>query len=246
MGDRPGKSEGCRDRWPHGTVPLPGGIEVMRGYLRPRIPEEIYTDPDGARIHYGSRWPESPPQGSYSVNSNLERFEGLHAIARELIRHLSARFETDMEIGSECAADLIRPHQGILDAVRLTPRNSRAASLTFVFTDFPGLVVHAGALHDFLFPVCGCDACDDTAERLGDDLEQLVFGVAAGGYAERYSADAGNLHFSLHAADGSGARHGTQFDAGPVDMKRLERAARTLQAVPDGWEAWTLLPGFRT
>lgn len=105
----------------------------MRGYLRPRIPEGISTDADGARIHYGSRWPESPPEDSYSVTSNLERFEGIHTTARELIRHLSGRFETDMET-----------------------------------------------------------------------------------------------------------------DGGSVDGARLEHAARALQALPDGWEAWTLLPGLRT
>ncbi|WP_404810209.1 DUF6226 family protein [Microbacterium terricola] len=33
--------------------------------------------------------------------------------------------------------------------------------MTFVLTEFPGVHLRAGVLHDFHFPTCGCDACDD-------------------------------------------------------------------------------------
>lgn len=46
---------------------------------------------------------------------------------------------------------------------RLTLSDSAAAPLTFGFTSYPGLILHAGLLHDFAYPICGCDACDETA-----------------------------------------------------------------------------------
>jgi hypothetical protein len=55
-----------------------------------------------------------------------------------------------------------------------------------VLTGYPGVMVHAGVLHDFPFPVCGCDACDETAETTADGMELLVLTVVAGGYSERY------------------------------------------------------------
>lgn len=65
------------------------------------------------------------------------------------------------------------------------PGSSAAAPLTFVVTGYPGVMGHAGALHDFVFPVCGCDACDETAETTADRMERLVLTVAGGGYSER-------------------------------------------------------------
>lgn len=56
----------------------------------------------------------------------------------------------------------------------MTPAAADAAVLTFVFTDYPGVIVHAGLLHDFLYPVCGCDACDETWQSVAEDMEWNV------------------------------------------------------------------------
>ena len=97
----------------------------------------------------------------------------------------------------------------MLQAVKVTPRDPGAAALTFVLTGYPGVMVHAGVLHDFPFPVCGCDACDETAETAADRLEMLVLTVAAGGYSERYPVGRKRWsEYALTAFDGSGSESG--------------------------------------
>jgi hypothetical protein len=55
---------------------------------------------------------------------------------------------------------------------------TRVQCLTFAFTDHPGIRVYAGLLHDFPFPVCGCDACEWFWEAEVDaPLEELVDAV---------------------------------------------------------------------
>ena len=120
------------------------------------------------------------------MDSHPERFAGLHVVARALIDHLATAYDVEVHEDPVHARDLLIEVRDVLHAVRVTPRRSGAAPLTFVLTGYPGVVVHAGVLHDFPFPVCGCDACDETAETTADRMERLVLSVAAGGYAERY------------------------------------------------------------
>ena len=46
---------------------------------------------------------------------------------------------------------------------RVTPADPAGAPLTFDYTPYPGLILHAGLLHDFAYPIRGCDACDESA-----------------------------------------------------------------------------------
>ena len=111
--------------------------------------------------------------------------------------------------------------------------------MTFVLTDHPAVIVHAGVLHDFVFPVCSCDACDETAETAAARLELLVLGVAAGGYSERYPVGGRRrwLGYALMAPDGSASESG-QGDPGPVPADRLRSGKARLKEVPDGWAPW--------
>ncbi len=45
--------------------------------------------------------------------------------------------------------------------------------------------VTAGPVAQFVFPVCACDACDETVEPVADDLEATVFAVVAGHLRQR-------------------------------------------------------------
>ena len=102
-------------------------------------------------------------------------------------------------------------HRDFLRVTRLTPADPTAASLTFGFTAYPAVIVHSGLLHDFWFPVCGCDACDDTALRQVEELEQHVFAVVGGDYREAYNSEEElPVSFSLTIAGGgdSAARAG--------------------------------------
>ena len=69
-------------------------------------------------------------------------------------------------------------------AVRIRPDDLACASLTFVFTAYPGIYMHAGLLNDFKYPVCGCDACDSTWDYEAGELEKQVQAVVTGHYRE--------------------------------------------------------------
>ncbi len=159
----------------------------MSEYLRPTFAPEIYHDEHGLPIDYGSRWPgESPPAGAYSHVSNLRRFAPLHEVAEALIKWLLNTFEVILEEDPVVATDLIQVPNDVVRAVRVVPSDFKAAPLTFVLTSFPGVYLHAGSLHDFHFPVCGCNACDDKVENLIEELEWTVRTVVSGGYYESF------------------------------------------------------------
>ena len=208
--------------------------------MRPELSSHEYRDAEGQAIDYGNRWGvDSPPENSYSVETHVERFEGLHKVARALIEYLESAYDVDVSRDPAHAADVSTNTGEVVDVARLTPRDLLAAPLTFVLTGYPGVVVHAGALHDFPFPICGCDACDETAESEASRMEELVLGVVAGGYGERYPVGRKKwAEYALFAADGSGNRSG----AGPRESTpaQLAAAAERLQSVPDGWRPWPL------
>lgn len=229
-GDKPG---------PPMVQPRPASLPAARGYVRPALPEDTYYAEDGAVIPYGRRWGDGPPDpDSYSVTSHTERFAGLHVVARALIDHLAAVYDVDVREDNEVAADLVVDVRDVVAPIRVTPRAAGAAPLTFVLTGFPGVVVHAGVLHDFPFPGCGCDACDETVLTEADRLERMVLSVAAGGYAERYPVGRRRWReYALTAFDGSGAESG-KGEPGPIDEARLHEAEIRLRDVPGGWSPW--------
>src|SRR5690554_3899819 len=138
----------------------------MSSYQRPPIDAPVFHDDAGQVIEYGNRWPVEPPEDTYSVESHPERFAPIHTVAGTLIAHLLDTYDVEIEEGEQVVTDLLRcPHQDVVRAVRVSPNDPASASLTFVFTAYPGLIVHAGLLHDVAYPFCGCDACDADWER---------------------------------------------------------------------------------
>jgi hypothetical protein len=88
--------------------------------------------------------------------------------------------------------------------------------------------------------VCGCDACDETAETTADRLEMLVLSVAAGGYSERYPVGRKRWsEYALTAFDGSGSESG-QGEPAPAGAARLQDAELRLRSVDGGWGPWPL------
>lgn len=210
-------------------------------YARPDLPAETYFNSDGEPIPYGRHWGEgSPDPDSYSVDSHPERFAGLHAVARALIDHVTAVYDVDVQDDPVLARELLMQGPGVLQAVKITPKDPGAAALTIVLTVYPGVMVHAGVLHDFAFPVCGCDACDETVETTADRLEMLVLSVAAGGYSERFPAGRKRWsEYALAAFDGSGSEGG-QGEPPPAGAERLHDAEIRLREVAGGWKPWPL------
>jgi hypothetical protein len=223
------------------TQPQPSSRPTDHSYVRPALPVDTYDAENGTAIPYGHRWGEDgPAPDSYSVTSYPERFAGLHVVARALIDHLVAVYDVEVLEDKALAADTMIEARDVVAAVRLTPRASDAAPLTFILTGFPGVVVHAGVLHDFPFPVCGCDACDETVLTQADRLERLVLSVAAGGYAERYPVGGRRWReYALTAFDGSGAESG-KGEPGPLSPSRLREAELRLKDVEGGWSPWPL------
>ncbi|ALE06021.1 hypothetical protein AL755_11950 [Arthrobacter sp. ERGS1:01] len=209
----------------------------MSDYRRPAFPTEVYRDEQGNPIEYGNRWgAESPPMDSYSRVSNLQRFLPLHAVAGALIAWLQDTFEVSVVEDPEVTTDLLHLPNDVVRAVRVVPASPTAAPLTFVLTRFPGVFLHAGSLHDFHFPACGCDACDHDATRLAEDLEWTVRLVISGCYFEQFDQGPGRwVEFRLEEPE-VGIRSGRSLTKDLPETR--VKLART--ALPSGgqWAPW--------
>jgi hypothetical protein len=208
----------------------------MPAYSRPIPPPRIFVNGFGRPILYGQRWDGgSPPDDTYSVTSNLDRFEPLHDIADALIAWLAESYDVSVEESPVVAEDLPRPPADALRAVRVRPADRAPSPLTFVFTPFPGVYLHAGYLHDAHFPSCGCDACDDTWSSCGSALEETVFAVVAGGLSESIidGIELG-VTYRLQRTDGwsGGESRAVDYPADRLDAVRAELTARRV------WAPW--------
>jgi hypothetical protein len=210
----------------------------MSVYERPVWRDPIFRDAAGAVIEYGSRWgEEGPPSDTYSVDTHPERFAPLRAVSDALIDHLIATYDVRVDHDSANAADFVR-RTDFLRVTRLIPADPAAAPLTFGFTGYPGVVIHAGLLHDFSYPDCGCDACDETAAGQADLMEWHVLAVAAGRYREAYTPGSElPLTFSIRMYGELGSQGGRAQTVG-YSTDRLSAAGKRLRELPDGWVAW--------
>lgn len=209
----------------------------MDPYRRPAIEPRTFLDVAGHPIDYGHRWDGSPPEETYSVDSHPERFAPLHAVADALVTFLHEQFEVVVEDVVGAARD---PRHEDIEAVRFVevrPSRPSCAPLTFVFTAYPGVRLHAGLLHVFSYPVCGCDACDETWDTQADLLEQHVRAIVSGGFRETVTDSADlPLEYSMNHRGGSESGAGRLSDDLPWDAVRAAQAV--LRALPAGWEPW--------
>lgn len=131
-----------------------------------------------------SDWPpRAPPIEAYSRVTNPERFRPLHALALALLTRLSA----DYDVAMTDTFALLPGMQSFEHArapMTLTPVASDAAPIAVAFTTFPSLIVRYGRWLADPFPVCGCDACGETAAGEGERLERLIADVIAGRFRE--------------------------------------------------------------
>ena len=213
----------------------------MMVYRRPTFPVEIYRDEQDRPIDYGSRWGgASPPEDAYSRVSNPQRFARLHLVADALIDWLETTFDVDVDQTLSVTEDLLLLPQDVVRAVRLMPRDPTAARLTFVLTRFPGVYLHAGSLHDFHFPACGCDACDDDVPNLAEELEWTVRTVVSGGYSERFGPGRGDWIECRLDEPGVGTRSG-RIRTEDLPEDRVT-AARDALPPAGQWSHWPALP----
>lgn len=209
----------------------------MSDYVRPEIDTPVFRDAEGRVIEYGNRWPGSPPEDTYSVDTHPERFAPLHAVGDALVAYLRETYEVEVEDGVHVAEDLNRPSSfDVLRAVRLRPADPRCAPVTVVFDAYPGLSVHLGALYDAHYPHCGCDACDEEWRAIATDLEQQVLAVVTGNFREAVVMG-GELMVQHAFTFPEGSRCGSS-GAEDLPSERLSNARQVLRGVPDGWAPW--------
>jgi len=207
-------------------------------YERPAIDAPVFLDADGRVIDYGRRWSGSPPEETYSVDTHPERFAPLHTVADALIVFLWNTYDLALVEGSETATDLLHPARDVLRSVRLQPNDPTSAALTIVYTAYPGIFLHAGALHDSHYPVCGCDACDTNWDGEADELERHVLAAATGQFRE--NIDMGPLPWVEHAFTYSDGRNAGRFSTRDLPVERVTAAQQLLGTVPEPWAAWPL------
>ena len=211
--------------------------DEVSSYERPLVDAQVFRDAYGHVIDYGNRWGGRPPEETYSVETHPERFAPLHAIADTLIAHLRETYDVEVDEGVETAVDLLHPaYHDVVRAVRIRPNDPSCAALTLIFTYYPGIFMHAGLLHDFHYPFCGCDACDSNWQAEADELERQVFAVVSGNYRENITR---GLHpwveYAYTYPDGASSGR-TRSQALPTD--RLRAAKPILRDLPEGWAAW--------
>lgn len=210
----------------------------MSSYIRPLVKAPVFRDAAGQVIDYGNRWGGSPPEDTYSVDTHPERFAPLHTVADALIAHLSDTYDVEVDEGAETAADLRHPaYHDVVRAVRIRPNDRACASLTLVFTAYPGIYMHAGLLNDFHYPVCGCDACDSNWEGEADDLERQVLAVVAGHYRETVERRESDPWVGYAFTDPDGMSSGGSRESG-MPSELFKAAESILRKVPDGWGEW--------
>lgn len=211
----------------------------MNTYVRPVIHPQVFLDASGGVIEYGDRWGmNGPPEDTYSVDTHPQRFLPLHTIAAALLNHVAETFDVTVVEDVNVAEDLLYEQVDVIRAVRVSPRLEGAAALTFVFTSYPAIAVHAGALSDASYPPCGCDACDESVEQSAESLESLVLAVVQGRFWERLGSGHNPwVESGVRSVDGDSWSRSQRSD---FPLERLRTAQRVLAHLPDGWSAWPL------
>ncbi len=72
------------------------------------------------------------------METDVERFEGLHKVARSLLEYLESAYNVDVSLDPAHAMEVSLNTVEVIAVARLTPRDPLAAPLTFVWTSFPG------------------------------------------------------------------------------------------------------------
>ncbi len=127
---------------------------------------------------------EHPPPDAYNRVTNPERYRVLHDAGHDLLERLERDYVVQRRESAALDPDLTS-RVAVQTVVRLEPPSGQGAPLTVAFTEFPGLLVRFGCWHKEAFPRCGCDACDESPEKLITDLGKKVECLVAGGFREQ-------------------------------------------------------------
>ncbi|CAH0223204.1 hypothetical protein SRABI44_02868 [Microbacterium foliorum] len=202
-------------------------------FVRPEIALPGFLDDDGRIIPYGSRWGGGPPpEDAYSRVSHLERFAPVATVVDALVAYLETWYAVAVDRRTDGSGSRI---------VHLRPTTGAPTTIASGATGEP-LTIEAGVLFRDTVPGCTCDACDETAGSVADQLEETVLAIAAGGLREVFPVGRRRwLHTRIHTPDGTG--RSSSGEPGPSLAAELLGAEEVLRGLPDGWwPAWTLRP----
>ena len=164
------------------------------------------------RFNWGA---EGPPEDAYSRVTEPERFRPLHESVLEFVARLQADYEVTREEGTGLDTELEKVPLSRA-TIRVTPLQNSCAPVTIAFTDFPGLAVRLGRWETAWFPSCGCDACDEMADKEFERFTELLSDVVAGRFRE-------SLHLGWR---GDGRRMAEFWSGGHRRSKRNQRVPR--------------------
>lgn len=210
-------------------------------YRRPTVPARRFEDEQGRLIRYGDRWGAAgPPEESYSVLRNAERFQPLHAVATALIEHLGERYSIEQREDPDLEEHWRSRGAEVLGSTVLVPVGGDGAPLSFLATGLPGLIVGAGRFYQELFPRCGCEACDEEWEGCADDLERLVFAVAEGRFTEKVIGGRQPVSIEYRIDDPSHGSISGFLGIEDFPAERVEEGRRASRGGDGVWPAWLL------
>ncbi len=187
------------------------------------------------RIRWG---PEGPPEEAYSQVTDAGRFAPLHTAAIEMIDRLEAEYEVERVEGSGLDDELEERLTCARPSVRLSPVDPDAAPVTVVFSDFPGLHIRFGRWSTDLFPVCGCDACDESVEDEIERLTTMVDSVTTGGFREAVRCPALPFVGDGWLKSEFGAPAWQRSRQSILDRSRARRMAGGRRRLELDWKQW--------
>lgn len=174
---------------------------------------------------------------AYSRVTNPRRFAPLQIVAAELLDQLSTRFDVARAEGYhldpelEASLELARP------GVKLTPRDASSAPLVVVFSAFPGLHARFGRWCLNAFPVCGCDACEETAEGEVERLNSMIGDLTSGRFREAIQTDAAGDKW-LESAFGSQGESVWRSSRSRLDAEGAQKLLAEGGPSSYVWKAW--------
>jgi hypothetical protein len=170
----------------------------------------------------GNRWgAEGPPSEAYSRVTDPERFGSLRQVAAELLDRLELEFEAERAEGYGLDPELEQGVKLARPSVSLVPKDAGAAPIVVAFSDFPGIVVRFGRWCTAAFPVCGCDACDETAESEAERLKSMIENLTAGRFREAIRIPAEGPAWQEWEFWSGGGRCAQESQLDPVRARQL-------------------------
>ena len=197
------------------------------GHVRPVIEDAIGVDDAGCEFVFGKRWSisEEKPADAYSRVTSPERFAVLGDVAAALVSHLTKRYEVD--VAEERGDETLR--------VQLRPVDPVAAPLDFEIFD-SAVQLRAGCISRFFYPVCQCDACDDSGPALAKQIENTVFAVVDGGLFE--SVDGRRSLRTYTKVEAASSSRSSSGKVASGDVARVRSVRPHLDAIGGQWRPW--------